>query len=196
MLHPVLLTARRMAAHALAAMLLGACQPPRQVLAGAECEAVAAVLDTLATAPGAHQIVLGDSTLDGPASESLDERVGAIPELASSTRASFLRRSMETRAVCRPLSVRVPVTYVANRDVHALYKGDNDAYWRDFYARYAGAAGFTHVSRVGLSTDERQALLVVENGCGDLCGSIVLVLLERSANGAWRVRHTKILLIS
>jgi hypothetical protein len=55
------------------------------------------------------------------------------------------------------------------------------------YARvYPGARALVSFSRVGVSGDGREALMLVRRECGMLCAAGSLVLLRRSA-GTWRV---------
>ncbi len=68
-------------------------------------------------------------------------------------------------------------------------------FWKRFYERHPGSAGYFQATRAVVSGDGRQALIYVEHSCGGLCGSGDLHLL-RFRDGQWRVETSYMLWIS
>jgi hypothetical protein len=62
---------------------------------------------------------------------------------------------------------------------------DLDARWKNFYNAWPGARGYMNVSLPAYSADGQRAVVLVDDGCGSLCGSTDVVELEKK-DGAWR----------
>lgn len=68
-------------------------------------------------------------------------------------------------------------------------------FWKRFYERHPGSAGYFQATRAVVSGDGRQALIYVEHSCGGLCGSGDLHLL-RLHDGQWRAETSYTLWVS
>lgn len=112
-----------------------------------------------------------------------------MPGLDPSTWASFVRHNQRAEPACGTLPLPNPVQHRSVATDRGRLEGvDAETYWRRFRELYPGAAGSVSTSGVGVSRDGRQALLLIDHGCGSLCGSGHIVLLERDAAGRWRIR--------
>jgi hypothetical protein len=58
--------------------------------------------------------------------------------------------------------------------------------WIDYYKQYPGAQGYLALSRVGFSSDEKQALFYASNRCGGKCATGSYVVMEKSGS-TWKV---------
>ena len=74
---------------------------------------------------------------------------------------------------------------VSSADIRALLRRD---FWRGFYQKFPGTAGFAEFSRPVLSKDKQTALIYIGHHCDGLCGFGALILLERTAHGKWSVQ--------
>ena len=66
-----------------------------------------------------------------------------------------------------------------------MFKGGVNG-WEKFYKRFPDSGGIVGVSRVGFNLETNQALVYVEHGCGDLCGTGHYMLLDKGESG-WKV---------
>jgi len=74
---------------------------------------------------------------------------------------------------------------VPSADISALLRRD---FWRGFYQKFPGTAGFAEFSRPVLSNDKRTALIYIGHHCDGLCGFGALILLQRKIHGEWSVQ--------
>ena len=58
--------------------------------------------------------------------------------------------------------------------------------WIDYYKQYPGAQGYLALSRVGFSSDEKQALFYASNRCGGKCATGSYVVMEKHGS-VWKV---------
>lgn len=158
----------------------------------AESEVQSAVLDSFFVRPGIERLVIVDSTVRG-ADHFVDEdyasalrRLGSLP--AGLREDCERKRSAVTKVVA--LRTRVPVDVFTAEDRAALRDALNPTdYWRRFDARFPRSSGLIAVSRVGFSADGQHALMLVDYGCGGLCGGTVYYLLTRERS-MWRTVRT------
>ena len=61
-----------------------------------------------------------------------------------------------------------------------------DAFWDGFYRKFPGAVGGIALSAVGYNRDADRAVLLIDVGCGGLCGRGRIVSLRRDG-GIWRI---------
>jgi hypothetical protein len=61
--------------------------------------------------------------------------------------------------------------------------------WRGFHRSHPQATGWLVLSRATLSADGREALIYVDHGCDDLCGTSAVFRFVRGPNG-WRLVKT------
>lgn len=155
-----------------------------------ERDVQAAVLDSF-FARGGARLVLVDSTVLG-SSHFVDEdyasalmTLGALPD---GLREDFEAKRARRRRV-DSLATRVPVVFFTARDRNALRARNPDEYWRLFRERFPGSSARVAVSRVGFSREGRHALMLVDYGCGPLCGGTIYYLLVREG-AIWRTIRT------
>jgi hypothetical protein len=106
------------------------------------------------------------------------------PTLQITTLNSF--RDANTHSVPFRPSFQLPVAYelVDKAEIDAIFK--KGGWWKDYYSKYPNSQGFLTLSRVGFSTDGKQAVLYAKNGCGGKCGTSTYVVMERVEPG-WKV---------
>ena len=154
----------------------------------AESEVQSAVLDSFFVRPGIERLVIVDSSVRG-ADHYVDEdyarALGRLGTLPAGLRQDFERKRSAVTKVA-DLRTRVPVDFFTAEDRAALRSAQNPtAYWRRFDARFPRSSGLIAVSRVGFSADGEHALMLVDYGCGGLCGGTVYYLLTRQGS-TWR----------
>jgi hypothetical protein len=83
-------------------------------------------------------------------------------------------------------SFRLPVAYelVDKTEIDAIFK--KGGWWTDYYKKYPDSQGFLSLSRVGFSTDGKQAVFYSRNGCGGKCGTGTYVVMEK-VDSSWKV---------
>ena len=158
----------------------------------AESEVQSAVLDSFFVRPGIERLVIVDSTVRG-ADHFVDEdyasalrRLGTLP---AGLREDFERKRAAATKLA-DLRTRVPVEIFTAEDRAALRSAQNPTeYWRRFDARFPRSSGLIAMSRVGFSADGEHALMLVDYGCGGLCGGTVYYLLTRQGS-TWRTVQT------
>lgn len=109
--------------------------------------------------------------------------LGALPQ---GLQADFDRVRGQRRAVGQLPTSRPVVSLGADARRQLRAERDPRAYWATFFRLYPGSPGRIDVSRVGLSRDGQSALVLIEYGCGDLCGGTLYVLLQKEGT-RWRV---------
>jgi hypothetical protein len=151
------------------------------------------VLDSLFTRDTTRQIVVGDSTVSG-GSHYVDEdyrsALVGLGQLPAGVQADFESVRAMRRAV-DSLSTRVPVRRL-DHSARAALKANGDSprsYWQAFYRRFPGSSGYIELSRVGFSRDGNTAMILIEYGCGALCGGTIYAVLERRS-GKWHITRT------
>lgn len=137
-------------------------------------------------------LALADSTdMGDPPSTVIERVVRSVPELDSSTVRDYFATNADRKTSCQRLPSGAPLIIVPDSVRRSLPR--TREYWPAFYAAFPGATGLTRVSGIGLSTNRRQAMLVISHGCGFLCGSQVLVVLNRDGGGVWRIHYSIVL---
>jgi hypothetical protein len=149
----------------------------------------AAAIDSLFVRDSTRAVVVRDSTISGGThfvSEDYESALLTLGQLPTGLREDFERVRGERRAM-DGLSRCVPVVFFgAEQRARIPRTGDPRGYWKSFYQEYPGTTGLIEMSRAGLSRDGHTALLLVEYGCGPLCGGTLYVLLEQR-DGKWHV---------
>jgi len=86
----------------------------------------------------------------------------------------------------RPLSLDgIPDTrMVAAGDIDRVFDGAGS--WEAFYRQFGKSAGLRRITRPVLTSDRKQALIMVSHGCDGLCGSVTLFSLHRTER-RWQV---------
>ena len=156
-----------------------------------------AVLDSISAPRGTNrptQLVVIDSTLTV---QSQDLELDKLPGVDSTAIADFQKRNSESQSL-RYLSSpdrSVPIVLVSRHTLQSFLHSGPEPYWSEFYRRYPGSNGSISFSSIGYSADGNVALLVVEQGCGSLCGTLSNVVVKRD-RGRWRVAVIQITVIS
>lgn len=156
-----------------------------------------AVLDSMSIWRGgkrATQIVVTDRTLTV---QPQDLEMEKLPEVDKAAISDFQERNNESRSV-RYLSsanLSFPVVLVSSDTLDSFLHNGPEPYWKEFYRRYPGSNGSISFSSIGYSTDGNLAVLVVDTGCGSLCGAVSNVVVKRTL-GRWRVTLIQIKIMS
>jgi hypothetical protein len=84
-------------------------------------------------------------------------------------------------------SFQLPIPYqlVDAKEIDKIFK--NEGWWTDYYKKYPGTQGILVLSRIGFSTDAKQALFYAVNSCGGKCGTETYVVMQRSDSG-WKLQ--------
>jgi hypothetical protein len=156
-----------------------------------------AVLDSMSVPQARHrptQLVVVDSTFTVQAQ---DLEIEKVPEVDKAAISDFQERNNESRSVryLASLGLSVPVVLVGRHALESFLHNGPEAYWEEFYHRYPGSNGSISFSSIGYSADGNLAILVVEQGCGSLCGALSNVVVKRGL-GRWRVTLIQIKIVS
>ena len=141
--------------------------------------------------PEPRDLILDDRTVDYCPVPELEEGTkdcakfsageGAwLPDVPKKLRRELELANRSERAVSDP---HLPHVILASSSTWSDLKvGD---FWDAFYARFPGSAGTLHISTPVLTEDRSQALIYVAQGCGGLCGTGMVHLLQRTPSG-WK----------
>ncbi len=156
-----------------------------------------AVLDSMSVPQARRrptQLVVIDSTFTAQA-QDLD--IQKVPEVDKAALSDFQERNNESRSVryLSSLDLSVPVVLVSRHTLESFLHNGPESYWKEFYRRYPGSNGSISFSSIGYSADGNLAILVVDQGCGSLCGALSNVVVKR-ALGRWRVSLIQIKIVS
>ena len=156
-----------------------------------------AVLDTIIKGPHGRrptQLVVIDSTLT--AQPELTE-LQKLPESDSAALAGFNKRNSATHSLSylSSLNTQIPIVLVSRQTLASFLGNGPEAYWSEFYHRYPGSTGSISFSAIGYNAKADAAILVLEEGCGSLCGALSNVVVKRVLD-QWRVTLIEIKIIS
>lgn len=156
-----------------------------------------AVLDNMAVAQEGGrltQLVVIDSTLTV---QSQDVELDRVSGADDASIGDFRRRNSQSGSLGYLSSpdLPIPIVLVTRRTLQSFQHNGPEQYWAEFYRRYPGSNGSIAFSSIGYSADGSVALLVVEQGCGSLCGALSNVVVKREREG-WRVTLVQIKVIS
>jgi hypothetical protein len=156
-----------------------------------------AVLDSMSAPQAQHrptQLVVIDRTFTVQAQ---DLEIEKVPEVDKAAIFDFQERNNESRSVMYLSSVdpSMPVVLVSRHTLESFLQNGPEPYWEEFYRRYPGSTGSISFSSIGYSADGNLAILVVDQGCGSLCGALSNVVVKR-ALGRWRVTLIQIKIMS
>jgi len=171
-------------------------QPPRLADFGArDLEVYAAVLDSM-FAPRAisrySRIAVVESTevFKRETTKALIESLTKVPGVDSAAARDLAARSYEPHSLKGIASVRLrmPVLLLGRSSLDPLPRPDPDKYWTAFYEKFPGTNGLISLSAVGYSADGNRGVLMVDVGCGGLCGNGYIVVVTRERD-EWRIAH-------
>ena len=167
---------------------------PAADLGSSDLAVYRAVLDSMFVGRGDSritQLVLSDSTrpLKGEnLIAGLIKEFSRLPGVDTAAVRDLAIRSRERHSLegMSRLGLKVPITLVNRQTLSSLPRDAPDKYWSAFYQRFPGSSGSIELSAIGYSPNKDLAILLVDQGCGSLCGSGYVVALRRVADG-WRI---------
>jgi hypothetical protein len=111
-----------------------------------------------------------------------------LPEVDSAMALDLAARSYERRSLkgLTTVRLRMPLLLLDRRALASLPREDPDKYWREYYQRFPGVSGIIELSAIGYSADGSAGVLMVDTGCGSLCGNGYIVVVKRD-RGLWRL---------
>jgi hypothetical protein len=111
-----------------------------------------------------------------------------LPEVDSGVIRDFALRNGRPHSLnaLKALSAKLTITLVEGKVLRSLPHGDPEKYWEEFYKLYPRSTGHISLSSIGYDRYRSVAMLVVERGCGSLCGSGDIVTLKR-VGAKWHV---------
>ena len=111
-----------------------------------------------------------------------------LPEVDSAMARDLASRSHERHSLqaLATLQLRIPVLLLNRSMLASLPREDPDKYWEQYYQRFPGASGIIELSAIGYSADGSAGVLMVDTGCGSLCGNGYIVVVKRD-RGLWRL---------
>ena len=191
----------------LATLILGSCAHPKGIepvdQGTSDLAVYRAVLDSMFVPHPSSQIrqlVVLDSTTPRTPYETLAGFVAEFTELPAvdtATVRNFEQRTRQRRTLSAltHLNLAIPVTLADRKKLIALPRTDAALYWREFYKVYPESGGLIELSGIGYNAAGDVAILAVDDGCGELCGSGMLVVVRRLA-GVWKVATIKVTVVS
>ena len=137
------------------------------------------------------QLVLSDSTTSLKGENlvaGLIKEFSRLPGVDTAAVRDLAIRSRERRSLegMPRLGLKVRITLVNRQTLSTLPRENPDKYWSEFYQRYPGSSGSIELSAIGYSPNKDLAILMVDQGCGSLCGNGYVVALRWVAGG-WRI---------
>src|SRR5437667_10500580 len=104
-----------------------------------------------------------------------------LPEVDSAMARDFAARSYERHSLkgLTTVRLRMPLLLLDHRALASLPREDPDKYWHEYYQRFPGASGIIELSAIGYSADGSTGDLMVDTGCGSLCGNVYIVVVKR-----------------
>jgi hypothetical protein len=182
-------------------LVLSACAQTQRVSApdvhSADPAVYRVVLDSIASPERGRrptQLVVIDSTLTvQPQGLELDK----MPGVDAASIVDFEKRNNESRSLryLSSLTISVPIVLVTQKSLQSFLHNGPEPYWSEFYRRYPGSNGSIAFSSIGYSADGNVAVLVVEQGCGSLCGALSNVVAKREG-ARWHVTAIEIKIVS
>ena len=160
----------------------------------ADVDVYRAVLDSMFVPHSVSRItrlVVQDSTTVRRREELVGgviERLFRLPGVDSTAVRDFEARNRSALSLnaLKQFKLAVPIVFVSSETLKTLPQTDADKYWEEFYRRYPGSSGHIAFSAIGYSADGSLAVLMIDRGCGGLCGHGYIVSVRRSG-GKWRV---------
>lgn len=107
------------------------------------------------------------------------------PTLQQTTIDSFREVNAKQASLRRSFHPLIDYELVDSKKLDSIFANNGDP-WGAYYKQFPGSQGILTFSRVGFSTDGRQAFFYVSNRCGELCGGGEYVVMENS-NGRWMI---------
>ena len=158
-----------------------------------DLEVYTAVLDSMFTprAESSHSQIAVDVSTELLPPENAASIIGILlkaPGVDSSIAREIVARSDRPHSL-RGIAdgrLRMPVLLADSASLAALPRADINRFWSDFYTRFPHTNGLIQLSGIGYSADRNLGALMVDVGCGGLCGNGYIVVIKRE-NGRWRI---------
>jgi hypothetical protein len=191
----------------LATIVLGSCAYPKGVdpvdPGTSDLAVYRAVLDSMfvhEASSGTRQLVVLDSTVPRKRENwggFLIREFVRLPGVDTATVQNLLDRSRQPHSLAAlpHLDLAIPVTLADRKTLVALPRNSAALYWSEFYKAYPESGGLIELSGVGYNAARNLAVLTVDTGCGELCGSGLLVVVRRLA-GVWKIATIKVTVVS
>ena len=109
-----------------------------------------------------------------------------VPGVDSAAARDFAGRSYQAHSLkgISKLRLRMPVLLLDPNALISLPRQEPYRYWKEFYERFPGTSGLISLSAIGYNADGNLGVLMVDVGCGGLCGNGYIVVVKRE-NGRW-----------
>jgi hypothetical protein len=148
------------------------------------------------------QLVVLDKTFVLKRATSVGSEFDAFYRLAGADTTAVrdleaLSREAHSLEALARLPLRIPVKLVSVETLKSLLSQppdssiqhlDPDMYWKRFYKQYPGSLGQISLSAIGYSANGDWAILMLDQGCGSLCGNGYMVSVRRTG-GEWRIAN-------
>ncbi|HJQ55199.1 MAG TPA: hypothetical protein VJ825_15275 [Gemmatimonadaceae bacterium] len=160
-----------------------------------DLEVYTAVLDSMFTprSGSAYSQIAVDVSTEVLPRESTAELVATLmkaPGVDSAIARDVVARSYTAHSLTGIAGAHLPmpVLLVDSASIASLPRADIRRFWSEFYTRFPRTNGLIRVSAIGYSADHNRAALMVDVGCGGLCGNGYIVVVNR-AQGRWRIAN-------
>jgi hypothetical protein len=121
-----------------------------------------------------------------PWTETAKSLIKEAPTLQSTTIDAFRQVNTQQASLRRSFHPALDYELVDASRIDSIFQ-KNGGDWSAYYKQYPGSPGILALSRVGFSSDGRQALFYVSNRCGGLCGGGGYVVME-NIGGHWVIQ--------
>jgi hypothetical protein len=149
-----------------------------------EAAVYAVVIDSVFAADGAPFVVVGDSTVRVFAGDFAQVVRRLDPGFPASSIADFEVRNRTPVSIPANLPARTPIRTL--RLASFGPPGGLEEAYAKFRSDFAPARQFYLLSRPGIDSERRHAVIATGSNCGSLCGRGEVLLLARDAHG-WHV---------
>ena len=121
-------------------------------------------------------------------SAALLESLIKVPQVDSTAARDLAARSYKPHSLkgIAGLRLRMPVMLLGHSALDSLPRPDPDKYWAEFYRKFPNTNGLISLSAIGYSAGGNLGVLMVDVGCGGLCGNGYIVVVKQQ-RGQWHI---------
>ena len=153
----------------------------------------AAVLADHVEETGTGLLLVRDSTARAGLFEArAAEEMSGVPDALREAFLAVNQTSIPLRIV--DAAAGVPVWTITADELRS-FPSPREGIWPALHAAYPSARGYLELSRVGFTPGGDEALVKLEESCGQLCGYYTLLYLRR-IDGRWRIVERNLLMMS